>query len=241
MQFLEAKQSLARKLNIDYATISQNGVFSDTDLGEYIQEATEIAWDFKPWDFSMAAKTITTINAPYYDCPPDVRYGSIIALTMGSTEKGYRKTDFQDYLRFFEANPGSDKEYFAEYNGFIFVNQASYSIGEVMSVFGKKNTPKLVNSTDILPFSPATDNQEYAGNRAIIQLAYSLALASEKKKDPTKAGTERASAIDILNMLWKHFKDAGANSQNIDRPMFEIDDFYRYGRANGNPGTFNIF
>ena len=34
MQFIEGKQSLARKLDIDYSQIANNDLFTDTDLGD---------------------------------------------------------------------------------------------------------------------------------------------------------------------------------------------------------------
>ena len=48
MTFQEAKQHLARKLNINYTEIANNDLFTDTDLGELIKLAVIKVWDYKP-------------------------------------------------------------------------------------------------------------------------------------------------------------------------------------------------
>ena len=45
MNLLEAKQALSQKLDIDYSDVANNGLFTDADLGRYIQAALIRAWD----------------------------------------------------------------------------------------------------------------------------------------------------------------------------------------------------
>ncbi len=59
MTNLEAKKAVARKLNIDYSDIADNDLFSEEDLQDYVQSGTTKAWDYKPWDFTEAAKNRT--------------------------------------------------------------------------------------------------------------------------------------------------------------------------------------
>src|ERR1035441_3547538 len=66
MTLLEAKQAVARKLDIDYSDISNNGLFTDADLQSYIQFGIMKAWDYKPWPFTQAVKTATTILPPIH-------------------------------------------------------------------------------------------------------------------------------------------------------------------------------
>ena len=65
----EAKQHLARKLNIDYSDISNNDLWSDTDLQVLIQLGIFKAWDYKPWPFTQGTQTTTTVDTDYYDHP----------------------------------------------------------------------------------------------------------------------------------------------------------------------------
>lgn len=60
MQFIEAKQALALKLDINYTNIAQNGLFTDSDLGLLIQFGLQRAWDYKPWPFAVKVKTAPT-------------------------------------------------------------------------------------------------------------------------------------------------------------------------------------
>jgi hypothetical protein len=236
MTNLEAKQALARKLNIDYSDIANNDLFTEADLQDYVQSGVTKAWDYKPWDFTEAAKSGTTINTNYYDYPQDTQLGTASLLFVDGEE--YDKKDFRDYQRHLKGNPSSEEKIWAEHKGFIFINKNSYTIGVTYDVFGKLNAPTLSASGDLLPFSPATDNQEYSGNRAIIHFAYAEALGSEKKKNPNQATLEEKKAYAILDILWKPFADARALQQTKDRPFFNVPNYY--GRNSFTPGNFNL-
>jgi hypothetical protein len=235
MTNLEAKQALARKLDINYANIANNGLFSDADLQDWIQSGVTKAWDYKPWDFTEGAKTGTTINTAYYDYPQDVQAGTASVLLVDGGE--YDKKDFRDYQRHLKDNPSSTEKIWAEYKGFIFINKNSYTVGVPYDVFGKLNAPYLTLDSDLLPFSPISDNQEYSGNRAIIHFAYGEALGSEKMNNPSQSLLEEKKAYAILDILWKPFADARASAQSKDRPFFDIPNFY--GSNGFTPGNFN--
>jgi hypothetical protein len=241
MQFSEAKYALARKLDINYDDIANNGLFSDADLSSYIQEGLIRAWDYKPWPFSQAVKTATTIaNTDYYDYPQDVMNGSIYLLRAGNKE--YKKLLIEDYLRWFAVNPADSSRYWAETQTYIFINKNAYSQGvDTFDLYGKAIAPNLTNPTDLLPFSPISDNEQYSGNEAIIQLAYSEALDSEKKKNPQAAEVERKKAYQSLDLLWKPFADTKANSQP-QRSLFNVPNYFPdYPNSRQSPiGNFNV-
>lgn len=237
MTFLEAKQHLARKLNIDYADIANNDLFDDTDLEIYIQLGIQKAWDYKPWDFTEGSKTATMvqdiIDAGYVDYPNDFQSGSVYLLKIAGKE--YKKLLFQDYLKFFEDYPEARDRYFSEQNRFLFINPFSFSVGETFDVYGKLMPPIVVDDTDLLPFSPDSDNYEHSGNEAIVLFAYSEALASEKLKNQSGATTEREKAYQILNVLWKPFEEARSLLQSKNRPFFQVPDFFGNNRqSSGN-------
>ncbi len=241
MTLTEAKQHLARKLNIDYSDIANNSLFSDADLGVYIQLGLIKAWDYKPWDFTEGSKTATTVSdmltSGYADYPQDLQSGSIYLLKIDGKE--YKKLLFQDYLKFLEDNPSATDRFWSEQKRFIFINANSYSAGQVMDQYGKLMPPVLSSGSDVLPFSPDTDNNEHSGNEAIVLLGYSEALDSEVKKNPQQAEIERGKAYQLLDLLWKPFADQRSTLQSKNRPFFNTPDFFGNGSQGQNTGNFN--
>ena len=236
MTLAEAKQHLSRKLNIDYSDIANNDLFTDTDLGEFIKLGLIKAWDYKPWDFAEGSKTATTISdmlaSGYADYPQDIQSSSLYLLRIDGKE--YKKLLFQDYLKFLEDNPNSTERVWSEQKRFVFINPNAYSAGQVLDMYGKLMPPIISGSSDLLPFSPDTDNQEHSGNEAIVLLAYGEALSSEKKKNPQQGEIERGKAYQLLDLIWKPFEDARSYLQSKNRPMFEVQDFF------GNPKADSI-
>jgi hypothetical protein len=230
----EAKQHLARKLNIDYSDIANNDLFTDTDLQVFLQLGVLKAWDYHPWPFTRKVKKATTESTEYYDHPPDLMNGSIYRLTVGGKE--FKKIIDEDYYKFFEDFPSATDRIWSEVETYIFVNQGAYSIGEEMCLFGKKFPITLSGSSDLLPFSPTSDNYEHSGNEAIVLLAYAEALGSEKKKMYAEAETERKKAYQTLDILWKPFAESKALQQSKGRPMFNTPDFF--GGANGKSSAY---
>ena len=241
MTFLEAKQELARKLDIDYSDIANNGLFTDTDLGAWIQLGVIDTWDFKPWPFTQKTKTGTTISTDYYDHPQDLMNGSIYLLKVAGKE--YKKVLIEDYLKYLEDFPNATDRIWSENETFIFINSKAYTVGDTFDLYGKKMAPQLSLTTDILPFSPITDNQEHSCNHAIILLAHSWALESEKKQNPQEALTVRQQALGILKTLWQPYAQSKAFLQSKGRPFFNTPDYFSGGmRTNAsvnNIGNFN--
>jgi hypothetical protein len=230
MTNLEAKQHLSRKLNLDYNDIANNDLFTDTDLQSFIQMGIFKAWDYKPWPFTQKVKKATSVSTEYYDHPTDIINGSIYRLTMGGEE--YKKLDPQSYFKRFEDDSNAQNRIWTEVETYIFVNQNAYTVGDELCLFGKKFPTTLSGSSDLLPFSPTTDNFEHSGNEAIVLLAYGEALDSEKKKNPAQAEVERKKAYQILDVLWKPFAEQQALMQSAGRPMFEVPDFFGKGNKN---------
>lgn len=231
MTNLEGKQALARKLDIDYSDIANNGLFTDTDLQDYLQAAVNKAWDYKPWTFKEADRKTTSISAEYYDYPTDYEDESISRLTVAGDE--YDKKLFADYQKYFENNPDATDKFWSEHLRFYFVNQNAYTVGDEIVVLGKLRAPTLSASGDLLPFSYASDNQENSGNRAIIQLAYAEALSSDKKKNPAQAAIEEKRGYAILDVIWTPMAARKAAEQSQDRPFFDVPDYF----ANGGRGN----
>ena len=237
MNFLTAKQSLSRKLDIDYTKIALNGLFSDTDLGDYIQQASNRVWGLHPWPFTQGAKSTTTINSSYYDVP--LYYEPLSTFSIIINNNQYKKWEYQDYVLYFQQNPTATDFVFAEYAGYLFVNQNSYTVGMVMDTYGKLISPQLVNTTDELPFT-STDVQQDIGNEAIIEIAYSIALKSDKLKRVEEGEEAEKTALGVLQNCWKPIEDARTLSQRNNRPMFNVPNLFNTTPPNNanNLGRF---
>jgi hypothetical protein len=239
MTYAEAKQELAMMLDIDYTDIANNQLFTDDDLGRYVKAGLLKAWDYKPWDFKEGAKEITSIDTTYYDYPTDFVSGSIYFLTVDGKE--YKKLRHQDYLKAFDDDPATLEEYWSKYKRFFFVNKAVCTPGKTISVFGLLKAPVLVNTTDLLPFSPDTDNEEYSGNSAIVKLAYAEALISEKLNNQAKAKQIKADAYEILGLLWIPMAEDKGTEQSLNRPFFDVPDFFSGSGGGGNNSVIGKF
>lgn len=231
MTLTEAKQTLARKLNIDYADIANNGLFTDADLGDYIQSGVNKAWDYKPWTFKEKAYKATSIDDDYYDYPIDFEDESITRLTVAGEE--YEKKIFADYQRYLNSNPTATDKLWSEHLRFYFINSNAYTVGDEIVIEGTLRAPVLSSGSDLLPFTYGSDNYENSGNRAVIQLAYGEALSSEKKKNPAQGLIEEKKGYAILDTIWAPMASRKAAEQSKDRPFFDVPDYFaRGGRGN---------
>lgn len=227
MTLLEARQALARKLDIDLSTIANNDLFAEADLNDFIDAGVKRAWDYKPWSFTEKTYSTTSTAADYYDYPADFEDESITRITVGGTR--YPKKDFDDYQRFLNDWPTIAAEMWSDHGRFYFVNGNAHAVGVTIQVTGKLRAPTLSADADLLPFSPSTDNQESSGNRAIIHFAYAEALSSEKLKNYAQAVIEEKRAYDILDTLWKPMASRRANEQSVNRPFFDAPDYFGGG------------
>lgn len=242
MTLLEAKKALCRKLDISYDDIANNDLFTDEDLGEYINGASYRVWDFRSWDWAEHVRTATLlagdITNGYVAHPTDLQPSSIFLLVINGKE--FEKKNFKSYKRYFENNSTATDKYWAEFKRMLFFNVNAVSAGQVIDVYGKKNFVELSATTDLLPFSPDTDAQQYSGNEAVITLAYSIALSSEKKKNPTQGQIEEKRAFETLAVLAKQLEDGRASEHSKDSPMFDVPNFFGNKFGNTDRGRFSL-
>lgn len=244
MTLLEAKQSLSRKLGINYSDIANNDVFSETDLEEYINTACYLAWDVTFWDWSEHSKTATltstNITNGYVSYPNDIQPSSIYYLAINGKEQ--KKKNFAGFKRFFEANPSGQDKFWAELKRLIFINTNYATAGMVIDIYGKKNFERIEDDTDVLPFSPdvTAGAEQFSGNDAIIILAYAQALSSEKMKNPTQGAVEEKRAYGIFQLLKSQLEQGRAIEDPINTPMFQVPDYFRMSFGSTTNGTFSI-
>ncbi len=79
-----------------------------------------------------------------------------------------------------------------------------------------------------------------SGNEAVVKLAFASLLGSEKKKEYTQALQEQKEALAILELLWAPMAERESREQSIDRPFFEVGDFFGgRPRRDNNIGNFS--
>lgn len=243
MTYDEAKQALARKLNIDYTKIAQNALFSAADLGDFVQAAAQAAWDAHPWTFKEKTLKLTLsaadLTAGYLDYPQTFEDESIHPLLVAGTP--FDKKNFDDYRKYLDENPDTEDEIWSEHGRFYFINMNAVTAGDEVNVTGKLRCPVLSATGDLLPFSPDTDNNENSGNRAIIDLAYAEALGSEKKKEYGQAETERKRAMATLSKIWEPMAARKSAEQHQDRAFFAgVPDFFQKGNTGRSTNIGNF-
>jgi len=239
---LEAKKALAKKLNISYADIAYNDLFTDEDLQYYVNQGAMQAYDYTFWDFAEHSKTATLgagdITNGYVAYPQDILPSSIYYLTINGQE--FTKKNFASFKKWFQDNPTDQGLYWAEFKRLLFFNKNMASAGQVIDIYGRRGFRQLSGDNDLLPFSPDTDNEESSGNEACVLFAYAEILASEKKKNPQQAEVEIKKARAILDLLASQQNQGHAIEQSKNRPMFDVPNLFPTG-VNGNAsiGTFN--
>jgi hypothetical protein len=243
MTFLEAQQALCRKLDIDYATISANGLFSLDDIKDYIIQGSMQAWDYTFWDFAEHSKTATLLSGDitngYISYPPDIAPSTCYYLSIGG--KKFEKKSFETFTKWFQDYPTNEEKIWAEFKRLLFFNTNSASAGDVVDLYGKRVMPTLSADTDLMIFSPDSDLYEMSGNQAVILLAYAEALSSEKKKNAKQAKVEEEKAFGLLKMLSEQLEQGRSAEQSKNRPMFQVPDYFKgtQGRGQNTIGNFN--
>lgn len=233
----EAKTALARKLDIDLSDIANNDLWTDSDLTDLIQSGANKAWDYKPWAFTEGDWKTTTTSDGYNDYPADCEDESIRVMYINGCE--YRKLNFNDYQKFFYDNPTATDRVWSEHKRFYFYNKNADPVGSEVWFPGKKRAPVLSSSSDLLPFSPTTDNQENSGNRAIVDLAYAEALGSDKMKNPSLSEAVEKKAYAALGKVWEPIGARRSAEQTQDRPFFDVPDYFAGSSSRGtNIGNF---
>ncbi len=242
MTYAEAQELLCRKLDIDFDNIALNGLFDLEDIKNYLNTASQKAWDYRFWDFTEKVKTTvldsTMVSNGYLAYPTTLAIGTGFFLRINSVEQ--KKMIFQDFLKTFEDASGSTSKVWAEYGRVVFFNPNNAAVADVVDMGGKGNFVPLSADADLMPFSMSIAAATVAGNDAIITLAYAEALSSEKKRNPQQGALEEARAQKTLDGLWLQQKEGRAIEQS-SRPMFDAPDFFRGGAGRGNnpAGTFN--
>jgi len=207
-------EEFCSKLNIDWDDIINNDLYTITELVRWLQLSYDEAAARHPWPFTEGRLEITS-SGEKYDYPTNVKSDSLRYLTIN--DKRYKKLLFEDYLKYKEDYASGSEKVYSDRNRVIYVNHLADDFGNSIVLYAQVHVSGSVNSqTSSTVFTTA----EPEGDEAIVQLAYSKALGSEKMKNPTKAQKEKLEALDTLDGIWKRIKEKSHTYQTKDTPMF---------------------
>jgi hypothetical protein len=227
----EAETALCRELNVSVTDVlaGSNSLFSQADIDGAINDALKRAWDYKPWTFTektyMFTLTSAMIATGYIDYPNNFADESAFRLEIPTLGE-FTKKIFADYQKWFSDYPTDTSKIWTEHERYIFLNMLAATVGQEVDISGKLRAPTLVNPTDLLPFSPMNDNQENSGNKAIILLAYSDILGSDKKQNPAGSTAQENRAMMMLDMVWKPIGELRAEKNSQNRPFFNGQNLF---------------
>ncbi len=224
----DSQRELCAKLNIDYATLNSNDLFTSTQIRGWVNLGILEAWDYYDWAFTEARdrSLVTIASTNEYSYPSDIVSNSVRFLRVKDSDGNYEvytKVNFEEFMRYLEDTDeeGEDKIW-SDNNRTLYINSNAFdAAGLTIEFYAKKRATQVELDGSLLPFSPDSDSYEDSGNHAIVRLAYSYALESEKKKDPQKAQAERSLAYAALQHLADREQKAQAQYQPIDKPLFD--------------------
>lgn len=213
-------EELCSKLNIDYSDIENNDLFSETELVRWLNLGKDEVSARYPWPVCEGKREIASVGGQEeYDLPTDVKSDSIRYLTVD--DRRYDKLLFEDYLRYREDYDTGSKKFFSDRNRVIYINYLADDFSNSIVVYAQVEiTGAVSSSTTTTVFTTA----EPEVDEAIVKLAYSKALGSEKLKNPNQARKERAEGFEIIDKVWERIAERQHTYQTKDQPMFKRID-----------------
>jgi len=236
--FLSSQEELCRRLGIRYDTIAQNGLFSLEDIKAYINSANSIAWNYYPWAIAEKASYTTATASEYYDYPDEFMSDSIFILKVeqddGDMDR-YELLRFRDYEKYRQDFEDGEDKVASSWARKYFINPNSeIASGNKIEIWGRLKPTKLTADADAMPFSPNGEMSD--GNEAIIKIAFSIALESDKKRDASRGKSEKTEAYQMLEVLAERERKGQQKYHTKNTPLFRRIDIL----GGGYKGDINI-
>lgn len=214
---------LCSRLNIDYTDIDNNDIFTLTELKRWINFGKDQAVSRHSWPFTEGERDIATVSAQEkYDYPSTMKSDSLRYLTVN--DKRYDKLLFEDYLKYKEDSPSGTDRVFSDRSRVLYFNVLASDFGNSIVTYGQVTVDDMVSTT---VSSTVFSFAEPEVDLAIIKLAYTKALSSDKIKDLQKARVERLEAFEIIDEAWNRIQEKQHTYKTKDTPMFKRIDVVR--------------
>lgn len=185
---------------------------------------------------SQSNSPILPLSYDYYDYPPDFLTGSISRLYFNGLK--YDKKAFEDFLDYVDESqqaslpPDPNKHYFAEFGRQFFVWPGVTTAGNNDGlVWGNIQPPELTDSTTKTIFSQWDDS----GNEAIVKKNLSVLM---ERLDSGFAMTQKAEAIQLLQLIWKKVVTENQKNQRLNHARFRTPDYFGQQSGISTIGNF---
>ena len=231
-------EELSSRLKINWSDVSNNDLFTEAQLTNWLTMARDLAVARWPWPFTEGRREITTVSGQEkYDYQTDMKTDGVRYLQVNG--KRYYKTLFDDYMNYKEDFSTGGEKLYTDWNRVLMINYLADGFSNSIVVYAQMSISGAVSSAvSTTVFTMA----EPEGDEAIVKLAYAMALGSDKKKRPNDAIKEKNEAIQILDEMWKRIADDQFSYQTYNRPMWERFDVLNGGLTDNlrNPNQFNF-
>jgi hypothetical protein len=219
--FLDMQEELIERL----MAAAQSSLFPQDRIKKLLQNAYTWAKQLYNWDeLESARDSVSQIGYEYYDYPDDFRTNSL-GEYLFFNGKSYKHKNFRDYIEYKRLYPSSTKRIYAEHDRKYFISPTPTVVAQI-TIWGQKLGSQLVNDGDKTIFSL----HDESGNEAVVERAFSKAM---KRIDATLSKDANDEAVRLLTILFKRQEEGKQTEQNLNKPMFDVPNFFP-----GNQGSF---
>lgn len=225
---MQTREEMEQELRIRLKVATNSTVYPPTRITSLIKDAYMWATGLYIWDELVRARvTATKANTNYYDFPVDFRTNTIIRLTIDEIK--YDRKNFETFEEYTSQNPTIDNVHmFANFGRQYFVFPTPLAVGvRNISVWGAIQAPPLGSNITKTIFS--LSNEE--GNEAVVEKAFAVAKGDKNHED---------RATEILTTIQDKRIDSTQRDQ-VDRPLFDVPDFFGHGIGSFVPGNTNRY
>lgn len=221
---------MLEKLTDDLMAAASSTLFTADRKKKAIQNAYLWATSLYSWPELEKAKEATSIiGQEYYDYPSNFRTDTLGEFLYFNGQ-AYRRKAWNDYLEHQRKYPSSTKRIFADYGRQYFIFPIPMVEAKI-TLWGQVQATQIVDSLDTTIFSLHDDS----GNEAVVKKALSDLV---KRIDANLAKSEEQGAITTLSVIWDKVQKRQQTAQTLNKPMFQVQNFFPGSNAGFTPGNF---
>jgi len=229
---MQTLDDMTEKLTDDLMAAASSTLYTADRKKKAIQYAHLWATGLYSWTELRRGRRANSIIAhEYYDYPADFRTDTLGEFLYFNGVP-YRRKAWNDYLEHQRKNPSSTKRIFADYGRQYFIFPIPMVVAPI-DLWGQIQAPQIVNPTDKTIFSLHDDT----GNEAIVRKALSDLI---KRIDRDLSDSEEKGAVTLLSIIWDKVQKRQQTAQTMNRPMFNVPNFFPGSNAGFQAGNFGV-
>lgn len=182
------------------STSADTTYITPTMVKLWVNMAYHWVLSFKKWPHLEDTGTDLIDATGKYPYPTRMKTKSAYLITVAA--KRYRKIRYEDYLAYLEDDSTGDDKVWAEFDGYIYINGNSCSVGDAVIIFGQIEVVDLSSDSDTTLFASV----EPVIEEAIIRRATATGLA-KYGNDKNEAIIEEKAAADLVGIVFDRIRD----------------------------------